>query len=354
MKDGKPSSDDADTVRAPGPAGHACPGISGQALSLLLPMHMVLSPDGTILGTGPTLAKVFPGLALPGQRFLALFEVRHPRGVVCLADLAAHFGRRLRLTPQGRPDEVLKAVAVPMDDGGLLLNLSFGPGVIDAVRRHALTVADFAGTDPTVQLLFMAEAEAAIMAELSGLTLRLLGARDAAEHRAQTDTLTGLRNRRAADDALDLLKDGARSFGLMHLDLDYFKSVNDTLGHAAGDAVLCAVAAILQANTRAEDVVARIGGDEFLMIFPDLADPDRLMAIANRIIAEVAQPIPYGDQVCQVAASIGVTLSSFHPADGPGGGAEAMLRAVDDALYAAKRAGRGQAVLAPPEGDRNP
>src|SRR5690606_16624789 len=119
----------------------------------------------------------------------------------------------------------------------MLIDLSFGIAVIEAVRRHDLTATDFAATDLAVEMLYLAEARAAVMRAALSLNDRLRAARREAEALAMRDTLTGLGNRRALDEALQRLIARREPFGLMHLHLDYFKDVNDTLGHAAGDAV---------------------------------------------------------------------------------------------------------------------
>jgi diguanylate cyclase (GGDEF)-like protein len=223
----------------------------------------------------------------------------------------------------------------------VLLNLSFGIDLIAAVRELALTDADFVATDLAMELLYLAEANAAVTRELRGLNLRLEGARLAAEEEALTDPLTRLRNRRAADLLLDRLGAARTNFALLHLDLDYFKQVNDTLGHAAGDHVLEEVGRILRAELRAEDCAARVGGDEFLVILAGRIDPPVLQGIADRIIRRIARPMPIGDATAEVSASIGIVRSpDFADAD-----PTAMLAAADRALYAAKQSGRGRAVL---------
>ena len=123
----------------------------------------------------------------------------------------------------------------------------------------------------------------------------------------------------------------------MHLDLDFFKEVNDTYGHAAGDTVLQRAARVMVAATRERDAVARIGGDEFVLIFPRLVDPDKLAAIAGRLIRGLEEPIAIGDQTCRISASIGIAIRQDSDE-----AAEDLLHRADTALYAAKRAGRGR------------
>ncbi len=304
-------------------------------LGLLMPMYVALDAEGAIRGAGPTLVRLMKG-PLDGRGFFDLFEIRRPSGIADPADLARRVGQRLFLAARDLPATPFRGAVVPLEGGGVVLNLSFGIGIVDAVRDHGLTHADFAPTDLAMELLYLVEAKSAIMEELRALNLRLQGAKSVAEEQALTDTLTGLRNRRGFEAALAGAIGGGLAFGLLHLDLDFFKAVNDTYGHAAGDHVLRTVGAVLAAETRAGDTVARVGGDEFVVLLRGVADPARVEQIARRIIARVQEPIPYEGGACRVAASIGATLSGFYP--DPGG--EEMLQDADRALYAAKHAGR--------------
>ncbi|MDH3262377.1 MAG: diguanylate cyclase [Paracoccaceae bacterium] len=316
--------------------------LSREALSALMPLHLVVGPTGHVLGAGPTLARLRPGQPLAGRRLLELFEFRRPLAPAGLADLLAQAGRRLSLQFRAPPRTALKGLVVPLPEGqGALLNLSFGIGAVAAVAEHRLTAADFAPTDLTVEMLYLVEAKSAAMEESRRLNLKLEGARSAAEEQALTDALTGLRNRRAMEEALVRLTQARARFGLIHLDLDRFKAVNDTLGHAAGDAVLGAVARALRAEVREGDVAARVGGDEFLMIFPGIADTERLAGIAGRVIARIEEPVPFEDQLCRISASAGITVSTAYAKPEP----ERLLHDADAALYASKRAGRGRATV---------
>jgi diguanylate cyclase (GGDEF)-like protein len=317
--------------------------LTAGAMHVLMPLHLTLDADGKITGIGPTLRKLAPGLRLRGTGFFSAFELRRPAGVEDMAGLRAAMGQRLHLNlRRATPMVAVRGVAVPLaQDAGLLINLSFGIGVVDAVRGHALTDADFAPTDLAVEMLYLVEAKNAVMDELASLNRRLQGARMEAETRALTDTLTGLSNRRALDRCLaDLVAQG-RPFGLMHVDLDYFKAVNDSLGHAAGDHVLVNVAQALRERTRVGDMVARVGGDEFVLVFPEMTDPAVLRSTALRLIERITEPMPFQGQVCQVSASIGITESSRYTVPA----IEQMLTDADGALYASKRAGRGRALF---------
>lgn len=168
---------------------------------------------------------------------------------------------------------------------------------------------------------------------------------------ATTDALTGLANRRHAMDVLQTMAVRARRkaepVGVIMLDIDAFKKVNDLHGHPAGDLVLQAVAQVLQASAREYDLVARLGGEEFLVVC-DSGTLEVTTAVAERIRAGVeACPIEYDPgAVLHVTVSLGVCAAVPPPA---AGGVEKMIRAADKALYRAKEAGRNRYVVAQEE-----
>lgn len=312
-----------------------------EAFDKLMPLHVRVDVAGRITGYGPTLAKLVQGYPLIGTPLVEAFDLRRPSGLTSMADLSARAGERLRLTLRGGPRPVpFRGIAMPLAHGaGMILNLSFGIGIVEAVRNHALTDADFAATDLAVEMMYLVEAKTAAMETLKGFATRLQGDKQTAETQAMTDTLTGLRNRRALAQTLERLTRSGLAFGLMHIDLDFFKAVNDTFGHAAGDHVLRKVADVLSLETRVEDTVARVGGDEFVAVFPDLTDPLRLESIARRIIETLTRPIAFEDKLCRISASIGITTSEAYRVPE----IARMQHDADEALYASKRAGRGQA-----------
>ncbi len=303
----------------------------------LCPMFVLVDATGHISRVGPTLQKLRPGRAMQGLRFLELFELTRPRMVTTFDGLLAVSGAKLHLRFCDQPHTVLKGAIVALpENGGAIVNLSFGISVLDAVRDYALNSADFSATDLTIELLYLVEAKSAAMEASRTLNLRLQRAMIAAEEQAFTDTLTGLKNRRAMDHVLGRMISAGKAFALMNLDLDYFKSVNDTLGHAAGDHVLQQAARIMVEETRDEDIVARVGGDEFVLIFDRLLDQDMLGRIADRLIKRLEVPIAFGDHTCRISASAG---SVFWRASGDPQ-ADQLLHEADLALYAAKHAGR--------------
>lgn len=322
------------------PGGELC--LGAEALGHLMPMFLWVSEGGTIRAAGPTLQKV-TGMALAGRAFADVFRLRHPRGMGP-ADLARLQGQRVQIDLLHSGSRGLRGMAVPVAGGGqgALLNLSFGIAVAEAVREHDLTDRDFAPTDLTVEMLYLIEAKAAVAKENQALTLRLQGARDQAEAEALTDMLTGLGNRRAMERCLAGLEGEGRAFTVFHMDLDHFKAVNDTLGHAAGDHVLRELAGRLRAQIRDRDMLARIGGDEFVLILPEVVQPHRLSLLAQRLLATAGRPMLYEGQPCRISLSIGAAISTQFPEPSD------LLAEADRALYSSKHAGRARFTLAVP------
>ena len=309
---------------------------SGHYLDTLCPMHLVLDKTGRIVHCGPMLKKL-RDYSMIGRRFLEVFHVKRPRGIQTMAELDKLSGVKLHLELRDTPRTELKGVAAhDRDTGAFIVNLSFGISVIDAVRDYSLTNGDFAATDLTVEMLYLVEAKSAAMDAHRKLNQRLQGAKIAAEEQAYTDTLTGLKNRRAIDHILNRHVEWDVPFALMQVDLDWFKAVNDTLGHAAGDHVLQTVARVLVEATRDNDTVARVGGDEFIVMLPNTHDTKVLSGIGNRIIANLSEPIPYEGEQCRISASVGTAL--YEP--GQSVTVDDIKDRADVALYASKRAGR--------------
>lgn len=157
---------------------------------------------------------------------------------------------------------------------------------------------------------------------------------------ARADPLTGLPTRvLLADRVGQALLQRQRDHGhlaLLFLDLDRFKPINDTLGHQAGDAVLCEVARRLRHVLRKSDTVARMGGDEFVVLLPDIAGRDAAAAVARKLLDALDAPIVVEQHQVRVTASIGVVLGPAQASD-----VSTLLRKADIAMYAAKRTRRG-------------
>ncbi|MHB8531327.1 MAG: sensor domain-containing protein [Solirubrobacteraceae bacterium] len=184
--------------------------------------------------------------------------------------------------------------------------------------------------------------------EVSGAITCVLDVTDSArarrelEHRATFDTLTSVYNRSSIISLLqrELERDGHRT-GAVYVDLDKFKPVNDTLGHAAGDELLVLVAERLQMASRETDVIGRLGGDEFLIVLRDLPSPEQAMQVADRISMSLCGRFELSCGAAELRVSIGVACSEAGELEG-----EELIKRADAAMYESKSAGTCTPVLA--------
>lgn len=303
----------------------------------LCPMHLRLDSAGVIVHVGPTLAKLQAGIPFCGQSFHKVFTLLGSHADLPVVDLLARPQVKLSLRLLAGPKLALKGVLVPTPMGAVL-NLSFGISIVTAVREYALTGTDFAATDLAMEMLYLVEAKSVAMGESRKLNARLQETTLAAQEEAFTDSLTGLKNRRAMDHIMDQFLASEKVFALMHLDLDRFKPVNDTFGHAAGDHVLQHAALIMLAQTRKEDAVLRVGGDDFILILPGVTDLETLDAMADRLIRALEKLIESDGRMCKISGSVGITVATDYAVPA----ASQLLADADTALYAAKNAGGAQ------------
>lgn len=230
---------------------------------------------------------------------------------------------------------------------GILLTLSIGAGLAYRLSKEVLTSlmqlnrqaqAVIAGQPVSPPALQMEEAEAVSLA-----LQRAGGAMGEALYKANHDRLTGLGNRAYLDEEAQRMLALARRMeiplALVMLDMDGFKAVNDQYGHAAGDEVLREVARRILQLVRREDIVTRLGGDEFCVLLNN-ADLSHAHTSAERLIAAISQP--YEGVACRVGASAGVALIEGETQDLP-----YWLAKADAALYDAKTHGKGRVVIAP-------
>ena len=242
--------------------------------------------------------------------------------------------------------------------GAVLISL---PGTL---RRRLLPMANLVGALPLALVsasgvflpsllggwkieAYVAGAAWIAVASSSMLMMRLASLRrqrDEMRALAETDPLTGLPNRRTAiarlQDEVDRRRTLGTDFGLVFVDLDHFKQINDSFGHSAGDRVLTAVAQLLRGLVRGSDIVARLGGDEFVLILvgADVATSERLAERVRERI-ELLPLVGSGPEApLSCTASIGVVASAWHP----DAGAEELLKRADEAMYASKKAGRNR------------
>ncbi len=188
----------------------------------------------------------------------------------------------------------------------------------------------------TTGRLFMERLEA--ITRLQDTIEALSEAREETERVAMTDGLTGIANRRAFMARLNALNNraGAKSFSIFYIDLDRFKSVNDALGHAVGDALLKSVSARITGLVREGDLVARLGGDEFAIVAQDIRERAFASSLAERLVVSLSEPYDLEGQKVQIGACVGVALACES-----GVGGEMLLKQADLAMFAAKEAGRG-------------
>jgi diguanylate cyclase (GGDEF)-like protein len=186
-----------------------------------------------------------------------------------------------------------------------------------------------------------------LTASFNRLLAKLVGSQAELERMAHHDTLTGLPNRSLLADRMQqalarALRSGTQ-IAVLYLDLDGFKPINDRFGHVVGDQALQEVARRLIAVLRQSDTLARVGGDEFVLLATDLegSGENSVRILASRCIAVLAEPLLLGQIRCTLGVSIGIALC------GGRCGPERLLVAADQAMYQAKEKGRGSYVIAP-------
>ena len=162
-------------------------------------------------------------------------------------------------------------------------------------------------------------------------------------HQALHDPLTGMANRTLFLDRLGLavarLPRRPTSLAVLFLDLDGFKEVNDTYGHSAGDRAIVIIADRIRSVLRPGDTAARLGGDEFTILCEDIAAPEDAIAIAERVLSAVAEPVELPESPVNLSTSVGIAIS------GESAAPEALLRAADGAMYLAKQHGKARWML---------
>jgi len=217
----------------------------------------------------------------------------------------------------------------------------------DVTAEHEVRTSLMASRDAAeASRNFLERAVAERTAELQAANERLQDeiadrrqAETRAQHLADHDPLTGLPNRRLLEDrltqALAASQRNSRQTAVMFVDLDRFKAINDSLGHAAGDVVLKEVAGRLVRQLRVVDTICRIGGDEFVVVLPEIKRASDAANVAAKILEAVAQPFLVDDRELQFTSSIGI---SVFPEDGRD--AESLIRNADAAMYHAKETGR--------------
>ncbi|WP_331374413.1 sensor domain-containing protein [Sinorhizobium chiapasense] len=217
-------------------------------------------------------------------------------------------------------------------------------GAVRHIRSNAAFHTDLDGATRLVGANWDVTDDIALQEELrraksfaEARNCELEAARVSIEYNALHDHLTDLPNRRYLD---RVLTEARVVNAILHIDLDRFKQINDTLGHQAGDAMLVHAASVLSSHAGSDDFIARIGGDEFVIVCRSGRDSTELAELAGRIIQAFRRPVPYAGQLCRLGASIGVALDGgrlTHPRQ--------LLMDADIALYRAKSLGRDRFEL---------
>ncbi|MEO8118292.1 MAG: GGDEF domain-containing protein [Rhodoferax sp.] len=282
------------------------PGLGNHAGYIHRPQRLwLLSSVALVLGLG--------GLAWIGHELTdAAMSASLVLGVLMMVAIALMLSRRLQLVRAQRDRALARASAMRRQVSELLLSQDLCVEQCVAQRVQAL------------------------QREISDLRASEMALRIQAHH----DNLTGLANRILLADrfhsAVERAKRGGKSFALLMIDLNDFKTVNDDYGHAAGDAVLITVARRLVGAVRASDTVARLGGDEFVLLVESFDDPQELVQIGMKLIETLSDPITLDPGVfVRVSASLGLGLYPDHGADMGN-----LLCVADRAMYECKSTGQ--------------
>jgi diguanylate cyclase (GGDEF)-like protein len=227
----------------------------------------------------------------------------------------------------------------------LTLAVLIAPGALAVQLALGLHVAGWAVVTASVTLFLLVVARMHLaIKEIVSSGRKREALQRALAHQAAYDSLTGLANRATMlgliESALHRAQRSGSQLGLLALDLDHFKKVNDTFGHQAGDEVLRTSAHRMRDCVRAGDVVGRLAGDEFVVLVEPLDDPADLVALGERLLGAVTAPLPVGGRDLRVGLSVGAVVSADGSTD-----ADAFLHHADAAAYRAKSAGRGRVEL---------
>ncbi|WP_440959697.1 putative bifunctional diguanylate cyclase/phosphodiesterase [Oceanicaulis sp. LC35] len=315
-------------------------------LDQILPFGGFVTADGSIEHLAPALKKAVGETAVE-LNFFDLFRVRSPRSLRKSRSITDFLNERVSvdfLAPGSQEPLVLRLHVCPTPNTPdlFVFNSSFGVHLSKAVDLFGLTERDFSPADPSVDLLYVMKTQSALLADSQAMATRLKEAKDAAMELALTDPLTGLPNRRALARHLETVlvagHPGER-LAVVHVDLDHFKRVNDTLGHAAGDEVLGRVSAILSRAVGEGGMATRIGGDEFVLLVPIEDDSQiPLLEMARDLIRTISRPVMIAGYQAQISASIGITFARA----GEKKSVDDVLLEADLALYEVKTNGRGR------------
>ena len=325
-------------------------GLAAELLDKVFPFHLVLDPELTVRQLGSSLRKLCPGAEV-GSPFGAVGRVVTPRGVTDYATMRDRPGALFLLeTTSGHLRLRGQVLHDPAAD---VLVFVGSPWITDlaSIGELGLTLEDFAVSDNVVDYLLLLQSQATALTQARDLADRLQESGAELQHQATHDALTGLPNRRLLADrfgqALRLDARAGTSTGLLLIDLDRFKEVNDTFGHHVGDELLQKVGPRMVGELRNIDTVARLGGDEFAVLLPNVGGVAEAERVADRLQAALEAPFHVHGIDLNVEASAGIVISGQHGSD-----VITLMQRADIAMYAAKSQNLGVSVYHP-EADAN-
>ncbi|WP_316648288.1 putative bifunctional diguanylate cyclase/phosphodiesterase [Ovoidimarina sediminis] len=328
-----------------------------QALSLsmetferIVPFGVIVDAGGIVRNLGPSLQKIAGSACGVGRPVFEVFSFRKPRllkpELVFQDVVGARITMEVQTPGNDGPVSVFGMAFNITIDGLPHVALVMTPGVNARrlIEEQGLRTCDFSAGDGSPDLLPLLAMQEEMAADSKRAAVRLKSAYDEAERIALHDTLTNLPNRRAL---MIELGDVAQKepLTIVHVDLDRFKEINDTYGHAAGDAALQHAASALRSVFGDEAMCARLGGDEFVVLLRGAAQEAKLAEFGQAVVAAVSAPFQFRGEHLKIGASVGLarTISS------DGLSADELMHRVDLALYEAKRSGRGCAKLYTPD-----
>ncbi|WP_168798072.1 EAL domain-containing protein [Pacificoceanicola onchidii] len=324
--------------------------ITPEVVERVFPFYVLLCPDGTVQHVGPSLAKVSNQDALIGQPVNEALKVLKPFRLDPDKRLSDAIGQRLVVEAPARQGTLplkLYGMVVKVTHAGveqLLLALTPGVNARRFVEIHGLKTSDFSPSDGSADILPLLAMQEDMLTDSKRQSEKLRAARDAAEHLANHDVLTERPNRRALMKHLTIAL-SRTPLTVLHIDLDKFKEINDTFGHAAGDVALQHSAKAIQSVIGPEAMCARLGGDEFVGVLLGEWPEKELQTLARDVIKQISEPFAFMDETLTIGASIGLARARPDDQLTP----DDILHRADLALYEVKRTGRNTALLCTPE-----
>lgn len=316
--------------------------LSLDEIDALSPFYIWTDRDGRIQGHGRTFNYLFDKQVLTGAPIASHFSFVRPKieGPQKL-DRSVQRVKLATCAPEGEVNFGFSGLVLRLDDPpGYLFMLTPGMEVQKLIELYDLKAGDLSAVDGSTDLLVLLQAQKQMMFDAMDNAARVDAARKEAEARANSDPLTGLLNRRGLTSRLDGILHAGDTMpcGLIHIDLDRFKTINDTHGHAAGDAILIHVAKALSSTVFEPSFAGRLGGDEFVVVVPGEARTAGLVEMSERLNDLLSTPMSWNGLKLKTGATFGITAVT----DETKVTLDDLLHQADMALLEGKRKGRGR------------